>query len=232
MNSDRHLYRKSKRAHAAGEGPRERILRGAARTTSDADLLAALLGSGTASRRVGDMAARLIEDGGLSVLAHRGPEDLIAQRSFGPAQVCRVLSAVELGRRIWTRSGAAEHPIRGPEDVRDRCKGYAGARKEHFLALHLNTRHVVVREELVSVGSLSASIVHPREVFRSAILETAASLILVHNHPSGDPSPSEDDIQITQRLAEVGELVGIPVVDHVVLGDEVFYSFRATNLLR
>jgi DNA repair protein RadC len=116
--------------------------------------------------------------------------------------------------------------------VLDRCRGYAEARKEHFLALHLNTRHVVVREELVSVGSLSASIVHPREVFRCAILESAASLILVHNHPSGDPSPSDDDMQITERLAEVGDLVGIPVVDHVVLGDGAFYSFRATNLLR
>jgi DNA repair protein RadC len=213
-------------------GPRERILDQGPRAATDVELLAAILGSGTASRRVGDMAGRLLDDGGLTVLAHATADGLMHAPSFGPAQACRVLAAIELGRRIWCRSGPGDRPIRGPEDIQDRCRTYVAARKEHFLALHLNTRHVVVREELVSVGSLSASIVHPREVFRSAILETSASLILVHNHPSGDPTPSDDDVEITMRLAEVGELVGIPIVDHVVLGDGTFYSFRASKLLK
>lgn len=199
---------------------------------SDLDLLCAILGSGTASRRVEEMASHLLEEGDAAVLGHRQAEDLLRSPSFGPAQVCRLMAAVELGRRIWCRQGPGERPIRGPEDIQERCRPYTAARKEHFLALHLNTRHVVVREELVSVGSLSASIVHPREVFRCAITEAAASLILVHNHPSGDPTPSDDDISITLRLAEVGELVGIPVVDHVVLGDGRFYSFRAAKLIR
>ncbi len=213
-------------------GPRERILDHGPRAASDVELLAAILGSGTASRRVGDMAGRLLDDGGLRVLAHATADGLLHSPSFGPAQACRVLAAIELGRRIWCRSGPGDRPIRGPEDIQDRCRGYVAARKEHFLALHLNTRHVVVREELVSMGSLSSSIVHPREVFRSAILETSASLILVHNHPSGDPTPSDDDVEITMRLAEVGDLVGIPIVDHVVLGDGAFYSFRASKLLK
>ncbi len=213
-------------------GPRERILEQGPRAASDADLLAAILGSGTASRRVGDMAGRLLDDGGLAVLAHATADGLLHAPSFGPAQASRVLAAIELGRRIWCRTGPGDRPIRGPEDIHERCRTYVAARKEHFLALHLNTRHVVVREELVSVGSLSASIVHPREVFRSAILETSASLILVHNHPSGDPTPSDDDIEITMRLAEVGDLMGIPIVDHVVLGDGTFYSFRASKLLK
>ena len=212
--------------------PRESILKDGPRATADVDLLAALLGSGTASRRVGDMAVRLLDDGGLPLLAHSSAEALLATPSFGPAQACRILAAVELGRRIWCRQGSAESPIRGPEDIQDRCRAYATARKEHFLALHLNTRHIVVREELVSVGSLNTSIVHPREVFRQAILETAASLVLVHNHPSGDPTPSDDDIRITQRLAEAGELVGIPLVDHVILGNGEYYSFRASKMLR
>ncbi len=216
----------------SGLGPREKILKEGPRAASDVDLLAAILGSGTASRRVGDMAVRLLDDGGLLLLAHTSVQTLLETPSFGPAQACRLLAAVELGRRVWGRSGPEDRPVRGPEDVQERCRGYTTTRKEHFLTLHLNTRHVVVREELVSIGSLNASIVHPREVFRSAILESAASLILVHNHPSGDPAPSDDDIRITMRLAEVGELVGIPVVDHVVLGDGAFYSFRASKLLK
>ncbi len=222
----------SRRATADGPGPRERILGDGPRAVSDADLLAAILGSGTVSRRVGDMALRLLDDGGLAVLAHTSAESLLQHASFGPAQACRILASIELGRRVWARSGPADRPIRGPEDVQERCRAFTSARKEHFLALHLNTRQVVVGEDLVSVGSLNASLVHPREVFRSAILESAASLILVHNHPSGDPTPSDDDIRITMRLAEVGDLVGIPVTDHVVLGDSVYYSFRASKLLK
>ena len=213
-------------------GPRERILERGARKAGDLELLCALIGSGTSSRRVGEMAVRLIEDGGIQLLAHASADSLLSSPSFGPAQASRLLAAVELGRRIWCRAGPGDRPIRGPEDVQERCRSYASARKEHFLALHLNTRHIVVREELVSVGSLSASIVHPREVFRAAIMESSASLILVHNHPSGDPTPSDDDIAITTRLSEVGELVGIPVVDHVVLGDGAFYSFRSSKLIK
>ncbi|MBM3285953.1 MAG: DNA repair protein RadC [Candidatus Eisenbacteria bacterium] len=231
MASDRHRYGPAKGA-ARGPDPREQILSEGPRQASDADLLAAILGSGSASRRVHDMSARLLEDGGLHLLGHTSPQALLEIPSVGPAQACRVLAAVELGRRVWVRAGPAERPVRGPEDVQERCRGYAAARKEHFLALHLNTRQIVVREELVSVGSLNASIVHPREVFRSAILESAASLILVHNHPSGDPTPSDDDIRITMRLAEVGELVGIPLTDHVVLGESTYYSFRGSKLLK
>jgi DNA repair protein RadC len=217
---------------ALDPGPREKILGAGPRSASDTDLLAAILGSGTVSRRVGEMAFRLLDDGGLAVLAHTSAESLLGHPSVGPAQACRILASIELGRRVWGRSAPADRPIRGPEDVQERCHAFTSARKEHFLALHLNTRQVVVGEELVSMGSLNASIVHPREVFRSAIVESAASLILVHNHPSGDPTPSDDDIRITMRLAEVGDLVGIPVTDHVVLGDSVYYSFRASKLLK
>lgn len=106
------------------------------------------------------------------------------------------------------------------------------ADREHFYCLHLTTRHTVSEIDLVSVGSLSASVVHPREVFRRAIVRGAASIILVHNHPSGDPSPSEDDVEITHRLSKVGELVGIEVLDHVVIGNGDFVSLRQRDLLR
>jgi DNA repair protein RadC len=232
MVADRsHLYA-SRRAASAGDAPCERLLREGARLASDVDVIATILGATTGSRRGVDAAGRLLDDGGLAVLSHATVESLRAISPIGAAQAARLLAAIELGRRVFSRCGPGERPVRGPEDVSDRCRTYTIARKEHFLALHLNTRHVIVREELVSVGSLSASIVHPREVFRTAILESSASLILVHNHPSGDPTPSDDDIQITMRLAEVGDLVGIPVVDHVVLGDGAYYSFRESKLLR
>lgn len=222
----------TRRAPGAGDPPCERLLRDGARVVSDADLIATILTTTIGSRRGLDAAGRLLDDGGLAVLSHATLESLRAAASIGAAQAGRLLAAIEMGRRIFGRFGPGERPVRGPEDVSDRCRTYTTARKEHFLALHLNTRHVIVREDLVSVGSLSASIVHPREVFRTAILESSASLILVHNHPSGDPTPSDDDIQITMRLAEVGDLVGIPVVDHVVLGDGAYYSFRESKLLR
>jgi DNA repair protein RadC len=231
MPSENNLYAPGKGARH-DRGPRERILTEGPRAASDADLLTAILGSGERGRRVGDMAVQLLEEGGLPFLAHATSDSLLAGPSFGPTQACRVLAAVEMGRRVWIRASAADRPIRGPEDVQERCGAYTASRKEHFFTLHLNTRHVVIREDLVSIGSLSASIVHPREVFRKAIMESAASLILVHNHPSGDPTPSDDDIRITLRLAEVGDLVGIPIVDHVVLGDDAFYSFRASKLLK
>jgi DNA repair protein RadC len=230
MSSEKIVYRQEL-AGGSGLGPRELILRDGPRAIGDVGLLAAILGRGTASRRVGEMASRLLEGGGLPMLAHLSADSLLATPSFGPAQASRVLAAIELGRRIWCRLRAGEHPIHGPEDVRQICGGYVYAKKEHFLALYLNTRHVVLREELVSIGSLNASIVHPREVFRSAITESAASLILVHNHPSGDPNPSDDDLRITQRLVEAGDLVGIPVIDHVILGDQGYYSFREEGLI-
>ena len=119
------------------------------------------------------------------------------------------------------------HAIRGPEDVLDACRGLQSRRFEEFHVLLLNARHEVMRRVMVSRGSLNASIVHPREVFRPAIVGYAASVILVHNHPSGDPEPSEEDLSITRRLVQVGELVGIGVLDHVVIAKGGFVSLRA-----
>ena len=124
-------------------------------------------------------------------------------------------------------------PIRGPEDVVLALKSRKLhlAKREHFIALLLNARHEVQRIEIISVGSLNASIVHPREVFRPALLHAAAAVVLVHNHPSGDPEPSEEDMSITRRLKEAGELLGIGVLDHVIIASRGICSFRAKQLL-
>lgn len=121
--------------------------------------------------------------------------------------------------------------IRGPEDVLAQCRDLTCARKEHFVILILNARHEVTKRETVSIGSLNASIVHPREVFLPAILASAASMILVHNHPSGDPEPSDEDLSITRRLVEVGLLVGIEVLDHVIVASRGVVSLRARQML-
>lgn len=140
-----------------------------------------------------------------------------------------------LVREITARKYKASSPvpIRGPDDVVaiPAIKRLKKARREHFVVLLLNARHEVNAIETVSIGSLNASIVHPREVFLPAVLHSAASIVLCHNHPSGDPEPSEEDLSITRRLVEVGELLGIGVIDHVVLGARGIVSFRSRQLL-
>jgi DNA repair protein RadC len=126
-------------------------------------------------------------------------------------------------------SGKINPRITGPDDVLALLKKYKRAEREHFLVLLLNTRHDCMLIEVVSVGSLNASIVHPREVFKHAVMRSAASVILVHNHPSGDPEPSEEDISITQRLVKAGEILGIAVIDHVIIASRGNCSLRATG---
>jgi DNA repair protein RadC len=149
---------------------------------------------------------------------------------IGPARAAALTATFELGRRAHERE-PARAPIRGPEDVLAQTRDLARARKEHFAVLLLNARHEMQSREIVSIGSLNASIVHPREVFLPAILHSAASVVLVHNHPSGDPEPSEEDLSITRRLVEVGELVGIQVLDHVIVAARGVVSLRSRQLL-
>jgi DNA repair protein RadC len=152
-------------------------------------------------------------------------------QGIGPAVAARISAALELGRRL-AREGPLERTrIRGPRDVYElSAPGMRDLSQEEFRVLLLNTQHAVVREIPVTRGTLDASIVHPREVFRAAIAESAAAMILVHNHPSGDPTPSPEDRQVTRQLAEAGRVVGIPVLDHVVVGDGRYVSFVEAGL--
>ena len=209
--------------------PREKLqLRGAGSLT-DAELLALVLGSGTAGRS----ALRVAR-----ALARKHPCELAgwpASRwtrvpGIGPARAAALVAVFELGRRAQ-ESPAAGSPIRGPEDVLRHVRDLRRARREHFVVLLLNARHELQCREVVSIGSLNASIVHPREVFLPAILHSAASVVLVHNHPSGDPEPSEEDVSISRRLVQVGEMVGIGVLDHVIVAARGLVSLRSRQLL-
>ena len=188
-----------------------------------------IVGSGTAGRSVSRIARSL---------ARRHPADLAGwpaarwarMPGIGPARAAALVAAFELGRRAQ-ESPTAGAPIRGPEDVLRHVRDLRRARREHFVVLLLNARHELQCREIVSIGSLNASIVHPREVFLPAIMHSAASVVLVHNHPSGDPEPSEEDISISRRLVQVGDLVGIGVLDHVIIASRGLVSLRSRQLL-
>jgi len=216
---------------AEAERPRERLLELGPGTLSDGDLVAVLLGSGGDGESVFELAARVTREVNLRLLPRVPAGDLLAIRGLGPARVAQLLAAAELGRRLWP-DGEAASVVRGPETVFDLTRDIRGANREHFVGFYLNTRNQVLRREVISIGSLNASIVHPREVFTPAIALSAANLILAHNHPSGDPSPSEEDLAITRRLVDAGRLLGIDVLDHVIVCREQYASFRERRLLR
>ena len=213
----------------APPGPRERLRDRGAAALGDAELIALVVGSGTAKRsalRIGRKLARHPP----SELARWSSPRWARVRGIGPARAAALVAAFELGRRALEPAGSAA-AIRGPEDVQPHVRDLFRARKEHFVVLLLNARHEVQARETVSIGSLNASIVHPREVFLPAIVHSAASVVLVHNHPSGDPEPSEEDLGITRRLVQVGELVGIGVLDHVIVAARGMVSLRSRQLL-
>lgn len=209
------------RRWSPGDRPRERLRAVGARHLSIRELMALLVGSGGAGGSAMEVAGRILEraDGSLRRLAAADPATLEAVPGVGRATAARVAAALELGRRAGAEGTGDDDPIRGPADVFRRM----GPRlrdlpQEEFHALLLNTRHRVVREVPVTRGILDASLIHPREVFRAAVVEGAAGVILVHNHPSGDPTPSPEDRAVTRQLAAAGRALGIPVLDHVVVG--------------
>jgi DNA repair protein RadC len=216
------------------ERPRERLHTEGAGALASRALLAILIGSGREGRSAVDVAGELLRaaDGSLRRLAAASPAELGTVYGIGPAVAARVSAALELGRRL-AREGPLERArISGPVDVYERCAPtLRDLGQEEFRVLVLNTQHAVVRELVVTRGTLDSSLVHPREVFRAAIAENAAAVILVHNHPSGDPAPSPEDRQVTRQLAGAGQLLGIPVLDHVVVGDGRYASFVELGLL-
>ena len=213
------------------ERPRERLLDWGAAALTDIDLLAAILGTGTAGADVLETAGRLARAVNIRRLHLVPAEDLLAVRGLGPARAAQLLAAAELGRRLWP-DGEAAPLVRGPEQIYELTRDIRAANREHFVGFYLNSRHQVLRRDIISIGSLNASIVHPREVYLPAIALSAASLVLAHNHPSGDPTPSEEDLAITRRLHEAGRLLGIELVDHVVVARDAYASFRERRLLK
>lgn len=167
----------------------------------------------------------------LRELAEATMVELTQIKGLGPVKAKSLLASIELARRLYTTSQDMSKQIKGPQDVADLVMGeMQHLDREHFKALLLNTKNRVIRIETISIGTLNSSSVHPRELFKNAVLYSAAAIILVHNHPSGDPTPSDQDIEITERLVEAGKLLGIEVLDHVIIGNS-FASMKQTGLL-
>jgi DNA repair protein RadC len=213
------------------ERPRERIARHGAGALANRELLALVLGAGSRKASVLELADSLLGSG-LRDLAARSLAELEGQRGVGRAKATRLLAALELGSRLASEGRTASPTLRTPEESARYLLPRYGARPvETFGLLALDARHRPKREIVVSVGCLTSSVVHPREVFQEAVVSRAAALILFHNHPSGDPEPSAEDVALTRRLASAGTLMGIEVLDHLVLGAGRFVSLKQRGIL-
>ena len=215
------------------ERPRERLSRLGAEALSEQELLACILGRGVAGDSVLISAQRLLAAfDSLRGIAEASVEQLSAVHGIGPAKAVQLKAAVELARRLALGPEAPAAAIESVEAAAALLRPHLlDKKKEHFVALLLDNRHRLIRLSPIAIGSLSATLVHPRELFREAIVASAAAVIVAHNHPSGDPSPSEHDVELTARLIKAGALIGIEVLDHLILGAGGVVSLRAEGLI-
>lgn len=211
------------------DGPREKLKQGLLNSLTEEELLCLVVGRGSGTVSVSELARALSDlifrlDGKARVPSL---EECLAVKGLGGAKASAVIAGLELGRRIQTFRGT---PIHCPEDALPHLGWMMSCRREHFHALYLDTRRRLLASETISVGTMEASLVHPREVFRPALLAGASALIVAHNHPSGDPEPSAEDLALTHRLDKAARLLGIQIVDHLVIGKRDWVSLRRRQL--
>lgn len=208
--------------------PREKMAANGAAVLTDAELIAILLRTGTAEKSAIDIASEMTADGGLykRLAGITRLNELTNIKGLGQAKAATVLAAIEIGRRIASAKPIEKIHFSCPQDVADfLMPRLRYAAKEQFVVILLNNKNKVIGTEVVSEGSLSSSVVHPREVYAPAILHHAAAIMVAHNHPSGDPKPSIEDEEVTRQLLRSGKVLGIPMIDHVIIGDGNYYSF-------
>lgn len=218
---------------APHDRPREKLVRLGVAGLGDNELLAVVLGSGARQTDALMVANAILEAaGGLHGVPRIGHEDLRRVHGVGTAKAAQVLAAIELGRRTLVRRPGQRTQFGSPREIATYLLPQFGARSvEQFGVVLLDTKHRLLRTTLVSVGTLDSSPAHPREVFREATAASAAAVVLFHNHPSGDPRPSEDDCDLTGRLVEAGRIIGIRVLDHIILADTKYFSFKESGRL-
>ncbi|MFC7684530.1 DNA repair protein RadC [Ureibacillus sp. GCM10028918] len=208
--------------------PRERLIRQGAQSLSNQELIAILLRTGTKQESVLTLANRVLNNfEKLHELKHATIEEIISIKGIGEAKAVQLLAAIELGRRLSQKQVDERFTIRSPQDAATfLMPEMSSLQQEHFVVLFLNVKNQVLHKQTIFIGSLNSSIVHPREIFREAVKRSAASIICSHNHPSGNATPSPEDIEVTKRLQEAGYIIGIELIDHVIIGDHQFISLK------
>ncbi|MBT0663994.1 DNA repair protein RadC [Geobacter pelophilus] len=218
-----------------GERPRERLLKNGAEGLSDAELLALIIRTGDFSAKVSaiDLGRELLRKfGDLRGLAQASVAEICRIKGTGPAKAASIKAALELAGRCSSESLSSGDRYTAPSQIFQHFQNrFKNRKKEHVVALLLDGKNRIIREVPISEGSLNQSIIHPREVFNPAVRDSAAAIILVHNHPTGDPTPSREDLELTRRLKEAGELMGIRVLDHVIIGDKNYVSLADKGYL-
>ncbi|SHL43422.1 DNA replication and repair protein RadC [Shouchella rhizosphaerae] len=210
------------------ERPRERFIREGAKALSNQEIVAILLRTGTKQSSALHVASTLLSQFPTLAMFSEAPlEEIQKVPGIGMAKAIELSAAIELGRRIQRETKLVRPVISSPEDAAELVsEDMRGLQQEHFVALYLNTKNHVIKQKTLFIGSLNASIVHPREVFKEALQSSSASVICLHNHPSGDPSPSPEDISVTKRLRQAGAILGIELLDHIIVGDGCFISLK------
>lgn len=217
----------------ADERPRERLVKYGAAVLSNAELLAIILRVGTQEYSAIGLAQHMLgKFDGLKGIATATIEGLSSIKGLGTAKAAQIQAMVELGKRIAESEGGTRPAIRSPKDAADLLMPKLRFEtKEHFMGIFLNTKNEVLKINTITIGSLDASLITPRELFREAISMSSASVIIAHNHPSGDPSPSREDIDVSKRLVQAGQMIGIEVLDHVIIGDGRWVSLKERGLM-
>ncbi|WP_192598427.1 RadC family protein [Sporosarcina limicola] len=208
--------------------PRERLISQGAGSLSNQELIAILLRTGTKEESVLVLANRILSSfDKIQDLKDATIEEMMLVKGVGQAKAVQLLAAAEIGKRLYRKHSAGRYTIRSPEDAASYLMtDMSSLSQEHFVVLFMNVKNEILHKQTIFIGSLNSSIVHPREIFREAVKRSAASIIVAHNHPSGNPSPSPEDIEVTKRLIEAGSIMGIELLDHVIIGDHRFISLK------
>ncbi len=213
--------------------PRERLISKGAASLSDEELLAIIIGTGTRDKNVIELSREILETFSYENLSDIEVSELIKIKGIKSAKASSIVASLRFGQRIAQKTIEKKiTKISSSEDIYNYLKNeLADKKNEYFYAILLDTKNVIISKEVISIGILDASLVHPREAFKPAVKKSAKSIIFVHNHPSGDFSPSNDDFKTTQRLVEAGDILDIKVLDHIIIGKDGYYSFKKENFL-
>lgn len=213
------------------ERPREKLISKGPQNLKDEELLAILLGTGVEGKNVMEVAKQILRKYSKKRLLKMKYEDLSKIKGIGPAKACAILAATELIKRALKIQDETLPIIQSVKDVLAQAVYMRDKTREHFMVIYLNARNEMIFKKPMFVGTLNANLVHPREIFAEALRQNAASVILAHNHPSGDAEPSEDDLTITKRLTEAGKIMGVDILDHIIITKTKVFSFREKGLI-